>query len=48
MTVITATALSAFCDEYLSADEFNDYCPNGLQVDADTPITSISAIARKE
>lgn len=41
MTAITATALSVFCDEYLSADEFNDYCPNGLQVDADMPITKV-------
>lgn len=28
----------AFCDEILHAQEFKDYCPNGLQVDADTPI----------
>lgn len=33
--------LARFCDTYLKADEFNDYCPNGLQVDADTPITKI-------
>lgn len=26
--------LCDFCDEYLKVDEFNDYCPNGLQVEA--------------
>ena len=25
--------LSRFCDDYLSVDEFSDYCPNGLQVE---------------
>ena len=27
-------ALREFCDQYLKADEFTDYCPNGLQVEA--------------
>ncbi len=26
--------LCDFCDEYLKVDDFNDYCPNGLQVEA--------------
>jgi len=26
--------LREFCDQYLKADEFTDYCPNGLQVEA--------------
>lgn len=33
--------LALLCDEILLANEFKDYCPNGLQVDADTPITKI-------
>lgn len=41
MNAITPQALTQFCDDYLSAGEFSDYCPNGLQVDADTPITKI-------
>ena len=40
-TPITPTELTAICDEYLQASEFNDYCPNGLQVDADTPISRV-------
>lgn len=38
---ISPQDLAVFCDDYLKAGEFNDYCPNGLQVDADTPITKI-------
>lgn len=41
MTAISAKDLSRFCDDYLNSKEFDDYCPNGLQVDADTPITKI-------
>ncbi|MDO4426528.1 MAG: Nif3-like dinuclear metal center hexameric protein [Moraxella sp.] len=33
--------LTALCDELLSAHAFKDYCPNGLQIDADTPIKKI-------
>ena len=32
-TVITAQALTEFCHSYLSATAFQDYAPNGLQVD---------------
>ena len=35
---ITAQQLNHWCNEYLSVDAFKDYCPNGLQVDADAPI----------
>lgn len=35
------TELANWLDELLKADEFQDYCPNGLQVDADTPISHI-------
>lgn len=34
-------ALAKLCDALLLADEFNDYCPNGLQVDAGKPITRL-------
>jgi dinuclear metal center YbgI/SA1388 family protein len=33
--------LCQFCDEYLKVDEFNDYCPNGLQVEANSQVERI-------
>jgi dinuclear metal center YbgI/SA1388 family protein len=33
--------LCEFCDEYLKVDEFNDYCPNGLQVEANSQVENI-------
>lgn len=39
--MIHPQALTQFCDDLLKASEFKDYCPNGLQVDADTPITKL-------
>jgi len=33
--------LCQFCDEYLKVDEFNDYCPNGLQVEANAEVENI-------
>lgn len=41
MSGISPQTLAAFCDDLLQADQFNDYCPNGLQIDGDTPITKI-------
>lgn len=38
---LTPTALAAWCDDYLSAADFKDYCPNGLQVHADRPIRKL-------
>lgn len=38
---ITAQALTQFCDDYLSANAFKDYAPNGLQVDGGRPIQRI-------
>ncbi|TXD97723.1 Nif3-like dinuclear metal center hexameric protein [Psychrobacter frigidicola] len=38
---ITAQILTQFCDDYLSADAFKDYAPNGLQVDGGQPIQRI-------
>lgn len=40
-TAITVQALTQFCDDYLSADAFKDYAPNGLQVDGGQPIRRI-------
>ena len=40
-TTITAEALTQFCDDYLSANAFKDYAPNGLQVDGGRPIQRI-------
>ena len=38
---ISAQVLAKFCDDYLSADSFKDYCPNGLQVDGGKPVQRI-------
>ena len=35
------TQLCEFCDDYLKAAEFSDYCPNGLQVEANPRVESI-------
>ncbi|MBE0407975.1 Nif3-like dinuclear metal center hexameric protein [Psychrobacter sp. AOP22-C1-22] len=40
-TTVSAQNLAAFCDDYLSADAFKDYAPNGLQVDGGRPIQRI-------
>ena len=33
--------LCEFCDEYLKVDDFSDYCPNGLQVEANPMVEHI-------
>jgi dinuclear metal center YbgI/SA1388 family protein len=33
--------LCEFCDDYLSVGDFNDYCPNGLQVEASDEVSRI-------
>ncbi|WP_352337854.1 Nif3-like dinuclear metal center hexameric protein [Psychrobacter sp. 16-MNA-CIBAN-0192] len=38
---LSAQALTRFCDNYLSAGQFKDYAPNGLQVDGGQPIERI-------
>lgn len=38
---ISAQVLAKFCDDYLDANAFKDYCPNGLQVDGGRPIQRI-------
>ncbi|MFI0458235.1 MAG: Nif3-like dinuclear metal center hexameric protein, partial [Candidatus Thiodiazotropha endolucinida] len=32
--MIDLLSLESYCNELLKVDEFNDYCPNGLQVEA--------------
>ena len=41
MQNISPQTLVKFCDTLLQTNEFQDYCPNGLQVDAGTPITKL-------
>lgn len=36
--MITAVELERFCNEVLQVERFNDYCPNGLQVEGTRPI----------
>lgn len=38
---LTPKQLESWCNDYLKANEFKDYCPNGLQVDATVAITKI-------
>ena len=33
--------LCEFCDRYLKIDEFSDYCPNGLQVEANPEVEQL-------
>ena len=33
--------LCDFCNDYLKVDDFNDYCPNGLQVEANPEVLNI-------
>ena len=40
-TIVTAQGLATFCDDYLSASAFQDYAPNGLQVDGGRPIQRV-------
>lgn len=35
--------LCDFCDDYLHVGDFNDYCPNGLQVEASDEVSHIVA-----
>lgn len=43
MSAMSPTHLAQWCDDHLQAKVFKDYCPNGLQVDADSPINKIVA-----
>ncbi len=33
--------LSHFCDDFLGVDDFEDYCPNGLQVEGTRPVRKL-------
>jgi len=35
------TKINSWCDEFLSSSEFDDYCPNGLQVEANATVSKI-------
>ena len=37
------TELCNFCDDYLKTSEFNDYCPNGLQVESNSEVEHVVA-----
>jgi dinuclear metal center YbgI/SA1388 family protein len=37
------TALAAYCDALLNAAAFEDYCPNGLQVEGDRPVRRLAS-----
>lgn len=41
MATLTPTQLAEILDNVLQVDVFNDYCPNGLQVDGDRPIDTL-------
>lgn len=41
MPRISLTALCAFLDDYLTPDQFKDYCPNGLQVEGKNTVRRI-------
>jgi dinuclear metal center YbgI/SA1388 family protein len=33
--------LQAYCDKLLASGDFDDYCPNGLQVEGDRPVNAL-------
>ncbi len=37
------TALASYCDELLNVAAFQDYCPNGIQVDAERPVRRLAS-----
>ena len=39
--MINRQDLASYCDDYLSVDQFKDYCPNGLQIEGCEEITNI-------
>jgi dinuclear metal center YbgI/SA1388 family protein len=39
--MIDNKALAEYCDDYLSKDKFDDYCPNGLQIEGRKEISKI-------
>lgn len=44
--MVSAVELQTYCDRMLSATDFDDYCPNGLQVEGERPVrTLISGVS---
>jgi len=41
--MIELTALTAYCDELLGVAAFEDYCPNGLQVEGERPVRRLAS-----
>ena len=41
MLMTTVSEITRYCDELLDAHSFDDYCPNGLQVEASDVVTKI-------
>jgi len=39
--MVALNRISAYCDELLNVSAFNDYCPNGLQIEASTEVGRI-------
>lgn len=39
--MVALKEITSFCDEYLDAGRFNDYCPNGLQVEAQSEVKHV-------
>jgi dinuclear metal center YbgI/SA1388 family protein len=39
--MIDILSLESYCNELLSADDFDDYCPNGLQVEAAAQVNKL-------
>ena len=40
--MVQPSALAAFCDDLLESGHFEDYCPNGLQVEGTRPVRRIA------
>ena len=41
MPEVSAQALEAYCNQLLNSAAFNDYCPNGLQIDAGSSVKKV-------
>jgi Uncharacterized conserved protein len=39
--MINRQDLASYCSDYLSVSQFDDYCPNGLQIEGCKKITNI-------
>ncbi len=39
--MVALKEITSFCNEYLDAGHFNDYCPNGLQIEAKSEVKHV-------